>query len=156
MRVDVPDLAHSVAEVREADEGDDQVRPRLHAPLAEGLAEVLVVLVQPGRRGRIEQAAKSHGRVQQQPARVAARLLELRLQQVVDDGDGVGEVVDEIRDSRAHYARRDLDVGLRHRSGDGLVEAIVELVGHAVDPLQGIARVALGGRLCAAKKQQAS
>src|SRR5262249_45832274 len=79
IRVGVRVFPDSVAYVGWTQKRQHQIRTGPQAPSAQGLAEVLVVFVQPRVRRRIEQAGKADGCVEQQASRVIQRGFEFCL-----------------------------------------------------------------------------
>ncbi len=113
----------------------------MHAPLAQRLAEIFVVLVEAGRRGRVEQAPEAQRGIQQEAGGVVTRGGQLALQAVVDQrGDGV-EVGEEIAHAGADETRHHLHVGARGGTKDGAIQRVIDLERSAVESLPGIARV---------------
>ena len=111
------------------------------APGAEGLTEVLVVFLQTQRRSRVEQPTDAQGAVDQEPTHIAEPICRFTLQELVHNGQRVGEVAEEIRHPGAHECRCDGHIALGHRSQHVRVGRIVELVDAAVDRLQRIQRI---------------
>src|SRR5258708_2435410 len=118
----IPDSSDSIPDVGRTEERDDEIGTRPGAPFAERLAEVALVLVEPGRGGRIEQPAQTQRRVEDEPASIVGERLELRLEEIVYHDDRISQVVEEIGDAGLHEVRRDLAVRARDGFQDGAVE----------------------------------
>src|SRR5690606_19062925 len=82
----------AIAERARSEQRNDDVRPTRNAPLAERLAEILVVAIETGGGGRIEDAADAGDRVQQEAFEVAQAGERLALQELVDDRARIGGV----------------------------------------------------------------
>src|SRR6185503_9917163 len=89
--------------------------------------------------------------IDSQPPDVGPGLRQLELQQVVDHDDDVVDVGEEIADAGAYPLRHDLAVEARGRLYHQGVDPVVESVDAAIERLQRVARVAVGG---AARKQR--
>ena len=123
------------------DDGKIQVRDFLDPPYREGLAEVLLVTLEPHAGRDVDEPDEAERRVDHEPQRVLESLLDLALQEVVEDHVGIGEIVDEVRHPVADGPRGDPHVRPRERSEQGLVEEEAEPMRHPVGPLQRIARL---------------
>src|SRR5256886_7680549 len=62
--------ADRIADITGAKNRNHQIRPDADPPLAERLAKIAVVLVEPPPRGRVRQTADADGGVEQQPSGV--------------------------------------------------------------------------------------
>jgi hypothetical protein len=134
--VDVAHQAQGVAEVARPEDGQHQEGPFAHAPHAEGLAEVFVVLLEPQLGGNVEGAQEAHGAVHQHPPAVGEGFGHLALEQVVHPDPDIAQVAEEIADHRLDRQRR-VVVDLRHRADHEAVGLLVELEGGPVEGLEG-------------------
>src|SRR5882757_3203752 len=89
-------------------------------------AKILIVLFHSPMAGGIEQTADSNHGVHSESTHVTQAVMKFALQEVIDDGDWIIEVGEEVRDRAAHRRRRDLDVGARYRSHHGVVNRTIE------------------------------
>ena len=134
---DTSGAAHRVR----AEHRQDHIGPGVHAPVAQRLAEILVLSLQSHTRGRIEQADQADGAVDQEAAGGGRRLLAPELQQAVVQGADFTDIAEEVAHAGAHEAGGDGLVGIDHRQEDELVQAIVEGVHAPVEPLPRVVHV---------------
>src|SRR5207249_1923813 len=142
----IADLAYAITHVRRPENRDHQIRTGLDSPVAECLAEVLLVLVQTDFGGGVEQAADAHRRVQEEAPRILPETPEFELQQVVDHRDRIEEVVHEIGHAGTHRARYDLLISASHRPRDRMIDRHVDLEGRAIQSFPRVTRIAFGVR----------
>src|SRR5258706_14926825 len=113
------------------------------------------MLFQPPMACRIEQSSDSHHRVGPESTHIAQSVTNLALQDVVDDGDWIVEVGEEVRDGAAHRCRRDLHVGACDRAEHCMVDCAIERIHGSIDTLKSIAGIRFsGGQRGAAAERQ--
>ena len=120
----------------------------MHAPMAQGQSEIIVVVGQSRRRGRIEYSTQSHGRIEQEAAQISPCRPQFSLQGVVEHDRRHIEIGKEIGDAGTDGRGHDPHVGLGHRLEEGAIDLVVDLVDSAVPRLPGILRQAraVGGQ----------
>ncbi|VFT62525.1 Uncharacterised protein [Pseudomonas aeruginosa] len=124
--VDIRNLRRRVAQRARAEQRQHDVRAAADTPVAQGLAEVLVVALQPHRGRHVDQASQTEGAVEQQPAGVHAGVAELGLQQVVGQVLHVADVIEEVVHPILDEVRGDLLVALGQRFQRIGVQGVVE------------------------------
>src|SRR5229473_1840880 len=125
-----------------------------NAPAAQGLAEILVVLLDPHVGRHIVNAKQPDGAVESEARPVLHAVLDLGLQQVVDADEKVGDVGKEIAQPAADLLVQQIAISRRHRLGDRLVDGLVEFVDTAVESFERIAWIAVRGRACRQNRKQ--
>src|SRR5262245_3081222 len=145
---DVERRTDAVTHVAGAEKRQHEVRPGPGAPAAEGLAEVLVVLLEAPFGSHVVDAEQAERAIKRKARPVVDAVLELALQEAVHADEDVLDVGKKVSDAGADLLVQHLDIGARHRLREILVEGVVELVDAAVETLPRVARVALlaGGR----------
>src|SRR3954469_684555 len=141
--IEIDPLAEAVAHRARAQQGKYEVRPAFRAPPAEGLAEVLVVLLVAHLARHVVDAEKAEARVPQHSRPVPGAVGELALQDVVRADEHVADVAEEIAHAVANLTWHDPLVAARHRLRDVHVDYVVEAVDAPVHALERVARVAL-------------
>src|SRR5438034_1737453 len=120
----------------------NQVRAAADTPRAQGLAEILVVLLESQLGGEVENAGDPERRIEKNPPKVVYPLLKFTLQHVVHGNPDVLEVGHEIGNTGANGAWPHGAVGSRHRLDHRLVRSIVEAEHHPVERLERVGRIA--------------
>ncbi len=138
---DVHALAEQVAVVAGAEERQHQEPAFAHAPVAQGLAEVLVVLDQADPVADVDQSADTPDAVDHEAPGIGRALAELGLEEIVDDGGRIDQVGEEIGDAFARPARGDGDIALGRRLQHVLVGLGVEAPHRPVDRFERIGRI---------------
>src|SRR5262249_18263130 len=111
------------------------VRP---APDSQGLAEIPAMLLETKTRCHVEHAEEADRAVDDYSARVVRALSHFELKHVVDGGDDVPEIPEEVEHTDAHRVGSDFPVAFCGRPGDGAVNCIVEVEDGAIRRLQGV------------------
>src|SRR5688572_13970511 len=145
VEVGVERAADAVAHGARAEERQHQVRAVARAPAAEGLAEVLVVLLEAHIGRHVVQAEQPESAVEREAHPVEEAVLELALQHVVHADEQVAQVAEEVAHAVADLAVHVVAVRRRDGPADVLVERVVEGVEVPIQRLVGIARIAAGG-----------
>src|SRR5712691_7370888 len=125
-----------------------------NAPAAQGLAEILVVLLDPHVGRYIVNAQQPEGAVEGEARPVLHAVLDLALQQVVDADEKVGDVGKEVAHSVADLLVQQIAISRRHRLGDRRVDRLVEFVDTAVESFERIAWIAVRGGACHQNRKQ--
>ena len=145
--------ADRVAQVAGAEEGQHQEGAVAHSPIPQSLSEVLIVLFQAEARRDVEDAADAEGGVERDARDVRCRLVQLELQDIVQGGEQVIDIPEEVGHAGAHRVRQDRFIALSRRFDHRLVDRVVEPVNTAIDGFERIARI--GGRGAAGKDDDA-
>src|SRR5882672_2808569 len=146
--------SNAVAQRARAQNRQHEIRTVANAPAAQGLAEILVVLLDPHVGRHIVNAQQAERAVEGEARPVLHAVLELALQQVVDADEKVGDVGEEIAHPAADLLVQQVAISCRHRLGDRLVDGLVELVDAAVESFERIARIAVRGGACRQNRKQ--
>src|SRR6266513_2716073 len=132
--IDVGRGADAVAQRARAQNRQHEIRTVANSPAAQGLAEILVVLLD---------------------AHIGVHVvLDLALQQVVDADEKVGDVGKEIAHPAADLLVQQIAISRGHRPGDRRVDGLVELVHAAVESFEWIAWIAVRGGACRQQRKQ--
>src|SRR5512138_2435140 len=159
--VDVGAGADAVAQIARAEERQHQIRARARPPVAQGLAEILVVLLVSHVARDVVDAEQADSGIKRNTRPVVGTVGELALQEIVHADEHVGDVAEEVAHPVADLAGHHLAIRgghwLRHR----LVHLVVEAVDDAVHAFQRIARIALArgraaGEQCDGERQPGS
>src|SRR6267378_2054646 len=114
-----------------------------NAPAAQGLAEILVVLLDPHVGRYVVDAEEADRAVEGEARPVLHAVLKLSLQHVVHADEKVGDVGKEIAHPAADLLVHQVAIGRRHRFGDRLVDGLVEFVNPDVESFERIAWIAV-------------
>src|SRR6266850_8011288 len=152
--IDVGRGADAVAQRARAQNRQHEIGTVANAPAAQGLAEILVVLLDPHVGRHVVDAQQPDGAVEGKARPVLHAVLELALQQVVDADEKVGDVGKEIAHPAPDLLVQQIAIGRRHGLGDRLVDGLVELVDAAVESFERIARIAVRGGACRQNRKQ--
>src|SRR5262245_6409039 len=131
----VDGLAARVARERRAEQRQHQIWTGRHAPTAQRLPEIFVMLRNTHRRRRIEQPRNSDGGVHQQASGRLQCGSAVELKHLVDDGLDVVEVREEVADALAHETRQDEVVGTDRGIQEVFVRVRVEPVDRSVNAI---------------------
>src|SRR6267378_996456 len=146
--IDVGCGSNAVAQRARAENRQHEIRTVANAPAAQGLAEILVVLLDPHVGRHIVNAQQPDGAVEGEARPVLHAVLDLALQQVVDADEKVGDVGKEIAHPAADLLVQQIAISRRHRLGDRRVDRLVEFVDTAVESFERIAWIAVRGGAC--------
>src|SRR3954470_9927769 len=117
-----------VANVARTEQGQCEIRPAGHAPIAQCLTEVFVAVLDLQFRSDIDQSAETEHSIGGEPCDIHGNFGALELQRVVQRGNYHPDIVEYITHTAAHDFWNDCDValcrGLEHRFVHGLVEAV--------------------------------
>src|SRR5262245_43637978 len=150
---DVDRIGHPVAHrAAEREDRQQHVGARGRAPVADGLPEVLAVLLEPDLRGDVHEADDAHRGVDQEAPEVVAGVDRLRLEQVVQEGARQLEVAEEVVDAREDEAGHQPVPAARDGAEQVAVEAVVEVEDGLVVAAPGIR--AVRGRARTPEQQQ--
>src|SRR5467141_3379618 len=152
--IDVGRGSNAVAQRARAENRQHEIRTVANAPAAQGLAKILVVLLDPHVGRHIVNAQQPAGAVEGEARPVHHAVLELALQQVVDADEKVADVGKEIAHPAADLLVQQVVISRRHRLGDRLVDGLVELVDAAVEPFERIAWIAVRAGACRQNREQ--
>src|SRR6266550_5152089 len=152
--IDVGRGADAVAQRARAQNRQHEIRTVANAPAAQGLAEILVVLLDAHVGRHVVNAQQPEGAVEGEARPVLHAVLDLALQQVVDADEKVGDVGKEIAHPAADLLVQQIAISRRHRPGDRRVDGLVELVHAAVESFEWIAWIAVRGGACRQKRKQ--
>src|SRR3989442_1629863 len=130
------------------------MRTVANSPAAQGLAEILVVLLDAHVGRHVVNAQQPEGAVEGEARPVPHAVLKLALQQVVDADEKVADVGKEIAHPAADLLVHEIAISRRHRLGDRLVDGLVELVDAAVEAFERIAWIAVRAGACRQKRKQ--
>src|SRR5882724_7616395 len=122
----------------------------MKAPRPQREAKVLIVLFHSPMARGIEQTTDSNDRVDSESTHIAQAVMEFALQKVIDDGDWIIKVGEEIRDRAPHWCRRDLDVSARHGADHRVVNRAIECIYRSIDALEAITGIRFPGGQCGA------
>src|SRR5882762_5182290 len=109
----VQQQAETVADRGGTEDRQNQIRAAADAPGAQGLAKILVVLLESQLGGEVENAGDPERRIEKKPAEIIYSLLKFALQHVIHRNPDVLEVGKEIRDTGADDSRQHGAVGFR-------------------------------------------
>jgi len=104
----------------------------------------IVVALDAGLGGDVEQAAQAEHGVDAETHQVLAGFLGAQLEQRIEGRPQVAQVGEEIVHTGAHWLWGDLHIGRGHRPDHRRVDRVVEAVYATVEGLQRIARVGVG------------
>ena len=109
-----------------------------HPVLAQGDAEIIVVIGDADMRGHVDQPAQPHRGIDHDPAQRLHRLVAVALQHVIGQHDGLMQVGGEIVHALARRLRHHGAVAVIHRTGDIVLDPDVKGEDVAVGGLPGI------------------
>src|SRR5437773_434178 len=138
----VQQQAETVADAGGTEDRQNQIRAAADTPRAQGLAEILVVLLESQLGGEVENAGDPERRIEKNPPKVVYPLLKFTLQHVVHGNPDVLEVGKEIGNTGANGTWQHGAIGSRHRLDHRLVRSIVEAEHHPVERLERVGRIA--------------
>ena len=133
-------------------EGQDQIRAFRDAALAQGDAEIIVVIGDAELAGDIDQPADADGGIDHDAAEGVGGLVAIALQHVIGQHHRRIQVGEGIVDAVAHRLGHRVAIDFGDRAGDGMVQLDVEIEDVAIGLFPGII---LGQRLRAGRAARA-
>jgi len=134
--------------------GQHEIEAIARAPAAEGLAEILVMLLQADVGGDVVDAEHAEEGVHREAHPVLHRVVGLALQEVVEADEDVGDVGEEVAHPPPHRLGHDVAIRGGHRPHHRRVEPFVEAVDRAVHRLERVARVAVARAGAAGEREE--
>jgi hypothetical protein len=93
--------------------------------MAQGLAKILLVLVQAHLRSRVQETADSDGRIDHQAREIIGRRAKFALQSIVDHHGRGAQIREKIADAGARRRRDRPYIGARDGLEDGAIDFVV-------------------------------
>src|SRR3954467_5827455 len=154
VRIKVESFADAVPHGCGAQNGQHEIRARSHAPVAERLAEILVVLFIAHVGRDVVNPQDAEAGIERYPHPVVEAVGELALQDVVHADEHVADVAEEIAHAVADLAGYRLAVAGGDRPSNVLVQLVVDTVDAAVPALEWVACLLAAQARTAAERQR--
>jgi hypothetical protein len=100
--------------------------------MTQGLAKILIILVQAHLRSGIQETADSDGCIDHETRQIIGRRAKFALQSIVDHHGGGTQIREKIADAGARRRRDRPHIGARYGLDDGAIDRVIDPVYAAI------------------------